>query len=109
MYRSLKQVAAVFCTLAALLMFSNLSYASSHTDPNYTGMTLAAANPCAANPCATKNPCAANPCAAKNPCAANPCAAKNPCAIKKKKMNNPCAANPCAAKNPCAVKNPCAS
>ncbi|MGQ0544485.1 MAG: cytochrome P460 family protein [Betaproteobacteria bacterium] len=37
----------------------------------------AAANPCAANPCAAKNPCAArNPCAAKNPCAANPCAAK---------------------------------
>ncbi len=29
--------------------------------------------------CATQysNPCAANPCASKNPC--NPCASKNPC------------------------------
>lgn len=123
MPQQIRRFSAVLCTLAALLMFSNFSYASPQNDPNFDSMMLAAANPCAANPCAAnpcgikkklKNPCAAvnpcavkNPCGAKNPCAVNPCAAKNPCAA------NPCAANPCAAKkkwvNPCAAKNPCSN
>lgn len=48
---------------------------------------------------AAAQPCAANPCAAKQPCAVQPCAAKQPCAPKQ-----PCGVNPCAAKNPCAPK-----
>ena len=98
MAQCIKRFGAILFTLSALLMLSPLSHAGPEHDPNWNGMTIAAANPCAyskaKNPCAA-NPCAANPCAAKNPCAANPCAA-NPCAAK-----NPCAANPCAAKPMC--------
>ena len=42
---------------------------------------------------AAAQPCAANPCAAKQPCAAQPCAAKQPCVPKQ-----PCGINPCAPK-----------
>ncbi len=65
----------------------------------YAG-SVAMANPCGGNPCATGNPCA--PKAKKgsaHPSGASPCAAKGKPATK-----NPCAANPCGAKNPCAVK-----
>ena len=70
------------CTAASIMSFTYMNI-DSPVASNHAVASCAA--PCSA-PCAGVNPCAGNPCASKNPCAGvDPCAA------------NPCAGNPCAA------------
>lgn len=84
---------SAYSTGAILIFLFALMFSSAATAEQVMPMTkVAAANPCAVNPC---NPCGMKH---KSPTGVNPC---NPCGMK---HNNPCSGiNPCGA-NPCAKK-----